>query len=85
MNRYAFAPLADLCNVSIGRTPRRSVPRFWNGPHPWATIRDLDGGTLMSTAQGITDSAITEVMPEPVEPNTLLFSFKLSIGKMGLF
>lgn len=83
MNRHPYAALGDLCDVSIGRTPRRSEPRYWGGPHPWATIRDLDGGTLTATGQGITDFAISEVMPKPVEPNTLLFSFKLSIGKMA--
>lgn len=83
MTRFPYGALGDLCNVSIGRTPRRSESRYWGGPHPWATIRDLDGTTLMATAQGITDTALDEVMPKPVEPNTLLFSFKLTIGKMA--
>ena len=83
MNDCDRATLGELCDVSIGRTPRRNDLRYWGGPHPWATIRDLDGGTLTSTEQGITDAAVNEVMPQPVEPNTLLFSFKLSIGKMA--
>ena len=83
MKPYPSHALGELCSVSIGRTPRRSESRYWGGPHPWAVIRDLDGTTLMSTAEGITDDALNEVMPEPVEPNTLLFSFKLSIGKMA--
>ena len=83
MTRYGMEALGQLCDVSIGRTPRRSESRFGGGPHPWATIRDLDGGTLMATGEGITDAALDEVMPRPVEPGTLLFSFKLSIGRMG--
>ena len=83
MTRYGMEALGQLCDVSIGRTPRRSESRFWGGPYPWATIRDLDGGTLFSTGEGITDAALDEVMPRPVEPGTLLFSFKLSIGRMG--
>ena len=83
MNGYSRAALGELCDVSIGRTPRRNESRYWGGPHPWATIRDLDGSALIATAQGITDVALDEVMPEPVEPDTLLFSFKLSIGKMA--
>ncbi len=80
---WEVAALGDLCDVNIGRTPPRKESRYWGGTHPWATIRDLDGSTLMSTAQGITDDAVNEVMPIPVEPDTLLFSFKLSIGKMA--
>ena len=83
MTQYPMAALGELCNVSIGRTPRRNEPRYWGGPYPWATVRDLNGETLMSTQQGITDAAIKAVMPQPVRPNTLLFSFKLSIGKMA--
>ena len=83
MSNYRTVPLGTLCNVRIGRTPRRSERRYWGGRHPWATVRDLDGGTLVTTQQGITDAALEEVMPQPVEPDTLLFSFKLSIGKLA--
>ena len=83
MTQYPMAALGELCNVSIGRTPRRNEPRYWGGPYPWATVRDLNGETLMSTQQGITDAAIKAIMPQPVKPNTLLFSFKLSIGKVA--
>ena len=83
MRSYGTEALGQLCDVSIGRTPRRNEAKYWGGPHPWATIRDLDGGTLMDTGEGITDAALDEVMPHAVEPGTLLFSFKLSIGKMG--
>ena len=83
MKHHTTASIGELCHVSIGRTPRRSESRYWNGPHPWATIRDLDGQTLKFTKQGITDAALKEVMPKPVEPGTLLFSFKLTIGKVA--
>ena len=84
MNRFMTRSLGELCDVSIGRTPRRNQSRYWGGPHPWATIRDLNDRTLMDTEQGITEAALDEVMPKPVKPKTLLFSFKLSIGKMAL-
>ena len=83
MKFHTTATIGELCHVSIGRTPRRNESRYWNGPHPWATVRDLDGQTLTFTRQGITDAALKEVMPKPVEPGTLLFSFKLSIGKVA--
>ena len=83
MNCFMSRSLGALCDVSIGRTPRRNQSRYWGGPHPWATIRDLNDRTLKDTEQGITDAALDEVMPKPVKPKTLLFSFKLSIGKMA--
>lgn len=76
--------LGELCDVRIGRTPRRDSPQFWNGDFPWATISELDGSFITRTKEGITQLAIETVMPPPVPAGTLLFSFKLSIGKMAI-
>lgn len=79
-----FEPLGALCDVRIGRTPRRDSPQFWGGNGVWVTIRELDGTVITDSKEHITDVAVNDVMPEPVPPGTLLFSFKLSIGKMGI-
>lgn len=76
--------LGDLCDVRIGRTPRRDSPQFWNGDFPWVTISELDGSLITRSKEGITQLAIETVMPPPVPAGTLLFSFKLSIGKMAV-
>lgn len=78
------ARIADLCDVVIGRTPRRERLEYWGGTTPWVCIRDLNGGTINTTRECISDLAVREVMPRPVPAGTLLFSFKLTIGKTGL-
>ena len=77
-------PLRDLCEVRIGRTPSRSNQNFWGGPGVWLTISELNGGELRDSKEHISELAIRDVMPPPVPTGTLLFSFKLSIGKMGV-
>ncbi len=77
-------PLRDLCEVRIGRTPSRSNQNFWGGPGVWLTISELNGGELRDSKEHISELAIRDVMPPPVPAGTLLFSFKLSIGKMGV-
>lgn len=77
-------PLRDLCEVRIGRTPSRSNQNFWGGPGVWVTISELNGGELADSKEHISELAIRDVMPPPVPAGTLLFSFKLSIGKMGV-
>jgi type I restriction enzyme S subunit len=79
-----MARLGDVCEIRIGRTPSRANPSYWNGSHPWATISDLSGDTVTSTREGITDAAIQELRLRPVEAGTLLYSFKLTIGKMAV-
>ena len=78
------ARIADLCDVVIGRTPRRERLEYWGGTTPWVSIRDLNGGAINTTRECISDLAVREVMPRPVPAGTLLFSFKLTIGKTGL-
>jgi type I restriction enzyme S subunit len=77
-------PLGELCHIRIGRTPSRAKPEYWGGDIPWATISDLQGPTLSETREGITALAVQEARMEPVPAGTLLFSFKLSIGKMSV-
>ncbi len=84
MNRWPTKPLGELCDVRIGRTPRRDNPRFWGGNAVWVTIRELNGGEIISSKEMISEVAVRECMPDPVPVGTLLFSFKLSIGKMAI-
>lgn len=75
--------LSDICDVRVGRTPRRDTPSYWGGPFPWVTIRDLNGKVISSTREGLAQCALDEVMPPAVPVGTLLFSFKLTIGRIG--
>ncbi len=84
MTSWPIKPLGELCDVRIGRTPRRDQSRFWGGDAIWVTIRELNGGVITSSKEMISNAAVRECMPEPVPPGTLLFSFKLSIGKMAV-
>jgi type I restriction enzyme S subunit len=84
MNRWPTKPLGELCDVRIGRTPRRDEPRFWGGDAVWVTIRELNGGEITASKEKISEAAVRECMSDQVPVGTLLFSFKLSIGKMAV-
>ncbi|MCA0246254.1 MAG: restriction endonuclease subunit S [Proteobacteria bacterium] len=82
--RWPLIRLSEVCDINIGRTPRRDTPAYWGGPGVWVTVGELDGGVVTASKETISKKAIDEVMPEPVPPGTVLFSFKLSIGKIGV-
>jgi len=84
MKRWPTKLLGELCDVRIGRTPRRDEPRFWGGDAVWVTIRELNGGEITSSKEMVSEAAVRECMPDLVPVGTLLFSFKLSIGKMAV-
>ena len=73
-----------LCDVTIGKTPPTRDTAYWGGPHPWATIADFTSKYIGQTARTITDKAIQQGKARVIPANTLLFSFKLSIGKTAI-
>lgn len=82
---WPMVRLGDVCEISIGKTPARKNPEYWGKGHPWLSIRDMNQGRFLSaTAEQITDLAVRETSPRLCEPGTVLFSFKLSIGKVGI-
>lgn len=82
---WPTSPLGDLCEVNIGRTPARAEPAYWGPGVQWLSIADMNQGRhLTTTKETITSRAVTECGCRLVGPGTVLLSFKLSIGKVGI-
>jgi type I restriction enzyme S subunit len=75
--------LSELLDISIGRTPSRNEPEYWGNGHKWVSIRDLNSKVITKTKEQITDLAVKGARCKVVPKGTLLFSFKLTIGKMA--
>lgn len=75
--------LSKLLDISIGRTPSRNESSYWGKGHHWVSIRDLNSKVVAETKEQITDRAVTDARCKVVKKGTLLFSFKLTIGKMA--
>jgi len=83
--RWPMAPLSELCEINIGRTPPRDRPDCWGPGSPWLTIADMNQGRdLETTKETITDLAVREFNCRAAPAGTVLLSFKLSIGKVGI-
>lgn len=80
--------LADIFDIQIGKTPNRSKNEYWGNGSSWLSIRDLnnleDNKYIVDSKEEITNSAISESNIKIVPPKTLLYSFKLSIGKVAI-
>lgn len=85
MTAWPSVALGDLCEIRIGRTPSRSRADFWGDGYPWLSIADMNQGrSLFRTKESITPLAVREAGCKAVESGTVLLSFKLSIGKVGI-
>ena len=82
---WPLVKLGDVCEVKVGKTPSRHNSEYWGEGGKWLSIKDMSQGLLIEkTKETITEKAIKETNIYLVEKGTVLFSFKLSIGKIGI-
>lgn len=79
--------LEELFDLQMGKTPSRSNPEYWNtGDNKWISIADLSkcGKYICETKECISDMAVKESGISQIPANTVVMSFKLSIGKTAI-
>jgi type I restriction enzyme S subunit len=69
---WELSPIKHLALMASGGTPSKDRPEFWNGPHPWASAKDLKVEVLYDTEDHITDEAIEEGRSTLVPPDSVL-------------
>ena len=83
---FELKALKDICTIQIGKTPSRHENDFWrDGTHAWLSIADMNQGRyLTTTKECITDLGVRASNIKLIPKNTLVLSYKLSIGKVGI-
>jgi len=82
---FPLVELSKLVKINIGKTPARKTLEYWGKGHTWVSIADLNGKKhIDSSKEQITDLGVKESKIKIVPKNTLLFSYKLSIGKVAI-
>ena len=79
--------LEDLFDLQMGKTPARNNPEYWNSAdNKWLSIGDLSkcGKYITNTKEYLSDTAVEESGISLIPENTVVMSFKLSIGKTAI-
>ncbi|KGJ49145.1 hypothetical protein KD33_10945 [Clostridium sp. NCR] len=76
--------LNELCDINIGKTPSRSKSEYWGNGHKWIAISDLKEKFIYKTKEEITDIAVDKCNMKVIRKDTVVMSFKLSIGKTAI-
>jgi type I restriction enzyme, S subunit len=76
------ANLGDLVEFVGGGTPRRDNPDFWGGPIAWASVKDLTGTDLVSTAERITEQGLRNSATNLIGPGTVIVATRVGLGKV---
>ena len=79
--------LDELFDLQMGKTPARKNPEYWNSnDHKWISIADLSKCEkyITETKEHISSIAVQESGISEIPANTVIMSFKLSIGKTAI-
>ena len=77
--------LGEVCKFDIGGTPSRRVAEYYeNGTNVWVSVSELNGGYIYNSKEKITDAGVQNSSVKLFVKDTVLFSFKLSIGKTAI-
>lgn len=86
---WSHRPADALYDVGIGKTPPRKEPQWFSdgsGEVRWASIKDMgDEGTIIGrTSESLTNEAMSRFNVRIVPSHTVLMSFKLTVGRLGI-
>ena len=79
--------LKDIFDLQMGKTPSRNNSEYWNTEdYKWISIADLGktGKYISETKEYLSESAVAESGIKIIPANTVVMSFKLSIGKTAI-
>jgi len=68
---------------TTGFTPPSGQDEFYYGHLIWVTIADMNKKIVLDSANTLSNLAIERFKPDVTKKNSLLFSFKLSVGKVA--
>ena len=85
---WKYKPFGEVFTIKMGKTPPRGDKSCWDtkkeSENKWVSISDIsqnEGKVIFDTKEYITDAATEKIFR--VKANSLLMSFKLTIGKMA--
>ena len=81
----------EVFNISIGRTPPRQEFQWFeeaknNNNKKWISIADMGSSNvfIFNTNEYLTNDAITKFNIPLIKPNTVILSFKLTVGRVNI-
>ena len=87
MNEWKTVRLGDIFDLQMGKTPdRKNLDFFSTTDNKWISIADISKANkyITETKEYISDEAVKKSGIKQIPSNTVIMSFKLSIGKTAI-
>ena len=81
--------LGDVAKIGIGRTPPRKETKWFSTSSldvKWISIKDMgeQGVFIFNTTESLTNDAVETFKIPIIPPNTVVLSFKMTVGRIGI-
>jgi len=84
MKCWPTKPLGELVDFLGGGTPRRDCAKYWGGDIPWASVKDLQGQSLDTTIETITDEGLANSASNLIPEGTVIIASRVGLGKVAI-
>ena len=82
---WKWCNFGELVDCSMGKTPPRAEPVWWQNDIHWVSISDMkDYGHISYTKEMVSQKALEEKFGGISTKGTLLMSFKLTVGRTSI-
>ena len=78
--------LGEVCEITGGGTPSRSIKKFWNGDIPWISSSDVSDESIheLNITRRITIEAVSKSATKIVPANSILLVSRVGVGKLAV-
>jgi len=79
----------EIYRINIGKTPPREQDEWFNDVDSgikWVSIKDINNSTvyMLNTSETVTENAVNKFNMNVAKTDTVLLSFKLTVGKVAI-
>lgn len=76
--------LGEVVTIRGGGTPDKSVPAYWNGNIPWASVKDFKDTALTNTIDRITEVGVAASATQIIPAGNIIVPTRMAVGKAAI-
>ncbi|WP_287128288.1 restriction endonuclease subunit S [Candidatus Cyanaurora vandensis] len=76
--------LGEIVDIKGGGTPDKSVPEYWRGDIPWASVKDFKSTEIISTADSITQLGVKNSATNIIPSGAIIVPTRMAVGKAAI-
>lgn len=81
---WPVVKLGEVVTIVGGGTPDKSIPAYWGGGIPWATVKDFKSDQLERTVDSITQEGVAASATQIIPKDSIIVPTRMAVGKAAI-